>query len=233
MARLRAFIAAILGCAGATVPASAMDLSSSVNEPESHGVLGWYADLSTSPGRLTDLSDCGEAGTNCSAYGSLSRPDVLEAALGYSFKGGLRLEGEVAQRRDWLSLGEEQMPLEQDVARQLALMLNASYDFYNDTPLTPFIGAGLGAVRTPVDDPALLDEGFDFSNAESSWKLGVQGFAGLQYEVSDDLKLGIRFSQKVLGKSANSQGVDNGGTSSDSLKSRAVMFTLTYEFGGP
>jgi opacity protein-like surface antigen len=88
-------------------------------------------------------------------------------------------------------------------------------------------------VRTPVDDPALLDEGFDFSSAESSWKLGVQGFAGLQYEVSDDLKLGIRFSQKVLGKSANSQGVDNGGTSSDSLKSRAVMFTLTYEFGGP
>jgi opacity protein-like surface antigen len=232
MARLSAFIAAVFLCAGATVSASAMDLSSSTSLPESHEVLGWYADLSRSPGRLSEFSVCLESRADCSA-GGLSQPEVLEATLGYSFKGGLRLEGEVAQRRDWLSLGEEQLSLDRDVAQQLALMLNASYDFHTETPLTPFIGAGLGAVRTPLDDPALLGEGFDFSSAESSWKLGLQGFAGLQYEFSDDLTIGIRFSQKVLGKSGNSQSFDSGGGSSDSIKNRALMLTLTYEFGGP
>ncbi|HEY7764685.1 MAG TPA: outer membrane beta-barrel protein [Aestuariivirgaceae bacterium] len=233
MARLSASIATIFLCVGAAVPAGAMDLSSTTSLPESHEVLGWYAELSRSPGRLSELSVCLESRADCSALGALSQPDVIEATLGYSFKGGLRLEGEVAQRRDWLSLGEEQLSLDRDVAQQLALMLNASYDFHSESPLTPFIGAGLGAVRTPLEDPALLGEGFDFSNEESSWKLGLQGFAGLQYEFSDDLTVGIRFSQKVLGKSANSQNLDNGDGSSDSVKSRALMLTLTYEFGGP
>ena len=158
------------------------------------------------------------------------------ASLGYSFKGGLRLEGEMTQRyygrlgtddaRDALGLG-------QGPASELSLMLNGVYDFDTKTPLTPFIGAGLGGVRFDQQDPGLIGEGFDFQSERSSWNLGVQGFAGLEYEFSDDLRVGVRISQKMV-KTNSSSNFDGGAEpSSEGIKSRALMLTLTYEFGGP
>lgn len=239
MAGLRiAILAVSVGCGVAS--ASAMDLSSSTQIPESGDVLGWYGSLSAAPGRISDFSACFDpaaySDSDCSrASVSLDDSFVAGASLGYSFKSGLRLEGEMTQRsydglgasgvRDPLGLG-------QGPASELSVMLNGVYDFDTKSPLTPFVGAGLGGVRLDQQDPGLIGEGFEFQSQESNWNLGVQGFAGLEYEFSPDLKLGLRFSQKMV---KNNKSSFDGGTESsgESIKNRAVMLTLTYEFGGP
>ena len=238
MAFLRLAIVAVSALSG-VASASAMDLSSSAQIPESSEVLGWYGNLSTAPGRISDFSVCFDPGAgiedDCSRVSAPFNDGLMAgASLGYSFKSGLRLEGELTQRqhgrsddvRDPLGLG-------QGPASELSLMLNGVYDFATQSPLTPFVGAGLGGVRIDQRDPGLLGEGFDFQTEDSSWKLGVQGFAGLQYQFSPDLKLGIRYSHKVV-KTNNSSSLDSGAEpSSEGIKNRALMLTLTYDFGGP
>jgi opacity protein-like surface antigen len=223
------------------VSASAMDLSSSAQIPESSEVLGWYGSLSAAPGRITDFSVCFDASAyaegDCNRGGhNLDDGLLAGAALGYSFKSGFRLEGEMTQRRNRsLTPADARDPLGvgAGAANELSLMLNGIYDFDTHTPLTPFVGAGLGGVRFDEQDPALIGEGFDFNSEDSNWKLGVQGFAGLQYEFSPELKLGLRYSHKLV-KTNNSSSLDSGmDTGSDGIKSRALMLTLTYEFGGP
>ena len=82
----------------------------------------------------------------------------------------------------------------------------------------------------------MFESGFDFT-ADSAWKLGLEGFAGLQYEFSPELRLGLRYSHKLVSDVAKGDGfkssVDVQGSGDGSLRSRAVMLTLTYEFGGP
>jgi opacity protein-like surface antigen len=240
MASLRIAIFAIAAWSG-VVSAAAMDLSSSAEIPESSEVLGWYGSLSTAPGRIADFSVCLDpsayADGDCSK-GSPRLDDglVAGASLGYSFRGGFRLEGEMTQRHNDHSISadaRDPLGVGPAAANELSLMLNGVYDFDTRTPLTPFIGAGLGGVRIDQQDPALIGEGFDFNTEDSSWKLGVQGFAGLQYEFSPELKLGIRYSHKLV-KTNNTSNFDSGvDTGSDGIKNRALMLTLTYEFGGP
>jgi len=217
--------------------ASAMDLSSSTPIPESSEVLGWYGSLATAPGRGSDFSVCFDPGVY--ADGDCTRPNsfdnVAGASLGYSFKSGFRLEGEMTQR-SYARLGTDGVPdplgLGLGPASELSVMLNGVYDFDAKSPLTPFIGAGLGGVRIDQQDPGLIGEGFDFQSQDSRWNLGLQGFAGLEYEFSPDLRLGLRFSQKVV--KTNKSSFDGGTeTSGEGIKSRAIMLTLTYEFGGP
>src|SRR5262245_32623173 len=240
MAGLRIGILAIsVGC-GVT-SASAMDLSSTAQIPESSEVLGWYGSLSKTPGRVSDFSTCFDpaayADGDCSSVGSsFDENFVAGASLGYTFKGGLRIEGEMTQRhyggsgadgvRDPLGLGH-------GPASELSLMLNGVYDFDTKSRLTPFVGAGFGGVRIDQQDPGLMGEGFDFESQDSKWNLGLQGFAGLEYEFSDDLRLGLRFSQKMVktNKSNLESGTETG--SGEGIKNRALMLTLTYEFGGP
>jgi opacity protein-like surface antigen len=133
-----------------------MELSSSTQIPESSEVLGWYGSLSTAPGGVSDFSVCFDpaayAHSDCSrASVSLDESFVAGASLGYSFKGGLRLEGEMTQRsygglgtdgvRDPLGLG-------QGPASELSVMLNGVYDFDTKSPLTPFkTGRSSGSER--------------------------------------------------------------------------------------
>ena len=238
MAFLKTAIVAISALSG-VASASAMELSSSAQIPESSEVLGWYGSISSASGRISDFSACFDPGAGVEADCSRASAPfddglMAGASLGYSFKSGLRLEGEMTQRRhgrdddvrDPLGLG-------QGPASELSLMLNGVYDFDTHSALTPFIGAGLGGVRIDQRDAGLLGEGFDFQAQEPSWQLGVQGFAGLQYKFSPDLKLGLRYSHKVV-KNNNSSDLDSGPEpSGEGIKSRALMFTLTYEFGGP
>ncbi len=239
MAGLRiAILAVSVGCGVAS--ASAMELSSSTQIPESSDVLGWYGSLSTAPGRVSDFSVCFDplayADADCSrASFSPDESFVAGASLGYSFKGGLRLEGEMTQRSygGWGADGvRDPLGLGQGPASELSVMLNGVYDFDTKSPLTPFIGAGFGGVRFDEQDPGLIGEGFDFQSQDSKWNLGLQGFAGLEYEFSPELRLGLRFSQKMV--KSNKSNFDGGTeTGSEGIKNRALMLTLTYEFGGP
>jgi opacity protein-like surface antigen len=228
--------------------ASATDLSTAIPLPEASELLGWYGNFSNGRDWISDFSLCfdpaGDNGRDCSVDTKFGEKPVLdhglifEASLGYAFSSGFRLEGEFSHRRDALDdlLGADaQLTSDEAHADQLALLLNGAYDFDTHSPLTPFIGAGLGGVRVQYDDPALLGDDLDFSTEESAWKLGVQGFAGLQYEFTPDLRLGVRYTHKLVSNMGDSfdSAAAVGSPESNSLRSRVFMLTLTYEFGGP
>jgi len=247
MARFRPFIAATAWVALGVGTASATDLSTAIPLPEASQVLGWYGNLSNGRDWISDFSLCfdaaGDVSRDCSADTKFRGKSVFdnglifEASLGYAFRSGFRLEGEFSHRRDAvddLLAADAQLTSDQAHADQLALLLNGAYDFDTHSPLTPFIGAGLGGVRVQYDDPALLGDDLDFSTEESAWKLGVQGFAGLQYEFAPDLRLGIRYTHKLVSNMGDSfdSAAAVGSPESNSLRSRVFMLTLTYEFGG-
>jgi opacity protein-like surface antigen len=215
--------------------ASAMEMTSSVNLPEASEVLGWYGDLSTGKSWIGDFSVCLDGTENsCSSDYAVRDGLIYEASIGRGFRNGFRLQGEVSERRD--SLGElidhEKAAPNGAQLHQFSFMLSGIYDFRNQSALTPYVGAGLGGVRVDVDTRQ-LEEGFDFSE-QSAWKLGFQGFAGLQYQVTPALHIGVRYSHRVINKAGNfDSGIDMGHSESDSLRNRALMLTLTYEFGDP
>lgn len=65
-------------------------------------------------------------------------------ALGYQFSPNVRTELEFSYRNNDLDIGGG------DVSTS-ALMLNAFYDFKNDTRFTPYVGGGIGMARSSVD----------------------------------------------------------------------------------
>jgi opacity protein-like surface antigen len=223
-----------------------MELSSPAQLPEASQVLGWYGNLSTGQDWTRDFSVCLDPSsygdTRCSAdsVDALSAHDnglIFDASVGYIFRGGFRLEGEMNRRRDALADLRSDLSDEQGQVQQLSLMLNGMYDFDTQSPLTPFIGAGVGGVRVNSEQPGLPDSEFDFSADDSVRKLGVQGFAGLQYQFSPSLTLGVRYTQKIVGKLSGETSFDSqgglGSVDEGDLRSRALMLTLTYEFGAP
>jgi opacity protein-like surface antigen len=243
MVPIRAWIAAGAGIFLSAAPAAAMELSAAAPLPEASQVLGWYGNFSAGSDLWSDLSICLDpapyaAGDCSSSVTSFDTELIYEASVGYAFRGGFRLEGEFRERRgDLESADRDRLGLDQDDARQFEVMLNGIYDFDTQTPLTPFVGAGLGGVRVQYDDPALLGDALDFSPEESAWKLGLEGFAGLQYEFTPDLRLGLRYSHKVInnlrGDSSFDSSVDTAGLEGSNWRNKTLMLTLTYEFGEP
>lgn len=218
--------------------AFAMDASTSTELPETGQVLGWYGSFLNGRDSLSDFSVCLDSSAGCfrgstTANQAVDGGLVFEASIGYAFQNGFRLSGEVAERSDLLAQLTENDRYEQ--TRQFGVMLSGAYDLQTDSPLTPFIGAGVGGVRVQHGDAELFESGFDFT-ADSGWKLGLEGFAGLQYEFSPELRLGLRYSHKVVSDVAKGDGfkssVDVQGSGDGSLRNRALMLTLTFEFGG-
>jgi opacity protein-like surface antigen len=216
LARFRLFIAAAAWAVLRVGTASATDVSTAIPLPEASEVLGWYGNFYSGKPVFKDGL-------------------IFESSLGYAFPGGFRLEGEFSRRRDAIDdLLAADAGLTSDPGHS-ALMVNGAYDFNTRSPLTPFIGAGLGGVRVPYDDPALLSDGLNFATEESAWKLGVQGFAGVEYEFTPDLRLGVRYTHKLVSNMGDSfdSAAAIGAAEADSLRSRVLVLTLTFEFGGP
>jgi OmpA-OmpF porin, OOP family len=241
MVPFKVWIAAGGGIFLSVAPSTAMELSAAAPLPEASQVLGWYGNFSAGPDRWSDLSICldpapydtGDCSSTATPFGAEL---IYEASVGYAFRGGFRLEGEFKEHRGELAgAARDRLGLDQDDARQFEVMLNGIYDFDTQTPLTPFIGVGLGGVRVQYDDPALLGDALDFSAEQSAWKLGMEGFAGLQYEFTPDLRLGLRYSHKVINPRSDSGFDSSVDTAAEvnNWRNRGLMLTLTYEFGGP
>jgi opacity protein-like surface antigen len=242
MARLGSVLIAVAWFVTEAGSASAMEMTSTANLPEASTanlpdaseVLGWYGDFSTGRSWISDFSVClDETENSCSSDMAFNDGLVYEASIGRALRNGFRLQGELSERRDplgELADGQDQAALNSARLHQFSFMLSGIYDFRNQSALTPYVGAGLGGVRVDVETRQ-LEEGFDFSE-QSAWKLGFQGFAGLQYEVTPDLHVGLRYSHKVINKAGNfDSSIDMG--ENENFSNRALTFSLTYEFGGP
>jgi opacity protein-like surface antigen len=76
---------------------------------------------------------------------------------------------------------------------QVPFLVNAMFQFKNNTGLTPFIGAGAGGSATGINlDDA--DAGtFDVDGSAADVVFAWQVFAGLKYELNENLSVGLMY----------------------------------------
>jgi opacity protein-like surface antigen len=109
---------------------------------------------------------------------------VVGGAGGYKFDFGLRLEGEIAYRRNGFD-DFSGTPTGGDLGAT-SLMANIWYEFDTGTALHPFIGGGLGAAIIDVDDFTFGSVGL---RSDSQTAFAYQVGAGLAYDLSDNVTL--------------------------------------------
>jgi opacity protein-like surface antigen len=245
MAALRQGLAVLSILSAADVASAAENLAPTIL-PDGAMTQGWYANFSDTSPLSKDVSGCWDSLTMtqeaCGVVSELlalerfDRRASFEASLGYRFSSGFQIAGELRDwRRDFsepaLSRLEE-YELQNRNAAEPALMLSGTYSFDTRSGLRPFVGGGIGGVHVQ-NDQAIADA-VAFSESQPAWKLGVEGFAGLQYELGPDMKIGLRYSQKLISNwdSGSGDAADIGQSEPQGLRNKALMLTFTYAFGG-
>jgi opacity protein-like surface antigen len=246
MVSLRAGFA-VLWVISAVDIASAAELLPTTVLPDGSMTHGWYGNFSDTSPPSDDAGDCWDSLTMASgtcgvvsellALEQFDQKAGFEASLGYTFTNGFQIAGEI---RNWRrSFGDraltelEDFELQNRNVPEPALMLSGAYSFDTGSGLKPFVGAGLGGVHVQ-NDVAIADDAA-FTESQSAWKLGVEGFAGLQYDLGPDMRVGLRYSQKLVSNwnSGSGDAADLSQSETQGFRNRALMLTFTYEFGGP
>jgi OmpA-OmpF porin, OOP family len=165
---------------------------------------------------------------------------TLNGAVGYAFGFGPRLELEVSYRRN---KAKDEHPngfcggadVDDDFSRisQLGVMANGAYDIFLGSPIVPYVGAGVGAVRTKWRHSSECI----FVEDHKQWRFAVQGFAGADFMVTPAVRIGARYT---FLHTSDLTGVDTffccGPNFSDGdldPNNHAITVQLAYNFGTP
>lgn len=114
----------------------------------------------------------------------------LGFVLGYDY-GDFRTEAEIAyQKNNYKEMTAAiTLPLSGDVS-SLAFLINGYYDFHNNSPITPFVGGGIGYAKVTVSDLAsgatVLTAGDN--DSALAYHVGVGASYGISETVAIDLK---------------------------------------------
>jgi len=116
----------------------------------------------------------------------------LGGTAGYAFARA-RVEGELTYRRnnaDSITSAGIKLPAEGNVT-SLTMMANGFYDILTDTPLTPYVGGGLGLVHISFNDVKAPGAGITGNGNH----LATQFALGVAYKVNNAIGLdfGYRF----------------------------------------
>ncbi len=140
---------------------------------------------------LPQNSSVDEVGTANSAKYNLDPGFAANVAAGYAFGNGFRTELEVAYADV-----DPSMDPGADV-ETLSAMINAIYELPTGGRLQPYIGAGLGVVRTDYDGTEPLT-GIIVDDADT--KFGVQGIAGVSFQATEQMDLFLDYRYMRTGK---------------------------------
>ena len=163
-----------------------------------------------------------EVGTANSGKYDLDPGFATNAAAGYAFGNGIRTELEVGYN-DVDPSGDPGADVD-----TVSAMINAIYEFPTSGRLRPYIGAGIGVVRTDYDSAQPIS-GIIVDDADT--KFGAQGIAGITFQASDtiDLFLDYRFMRTgkldLVAETFENVKVTN--------KNHIVMAGLRYYMGAP
>ncbi|MCF4164243.1 OmpA family protein [Zavarzinia compransoris] len=139
------------------------------------------------------------------------------AAVGYDF-GRARIEFEGAYRDneyDTITLGGVTGSLSDNNLKAISGMINALYDFENESVITPYLGFGMGAAN--LDD--------DVSD-ESDTVLAYQGIAGTKISVTENLSAVVDY------RYFRTLETDLGGAKFE-YEQHTITAGLSYNFGTP
>jgi len=155
------------------------------------------------------------------------------AAVGYKWFFGLRTEAEYSGRVSWVRTFNQTAPWA-GTAWDNSVMFNGLYDFENETPITPFIGGGLGLnqiqwgnnFRVPTQNPPTI---YDTESIRPGW----QGIVGVSWAVTPQIALGVDGRIKGSFGHFNFNGsVPPRAITQFSYETRSLFFTVRYSFGG-
>ena len=158
------------------------------------------------------------------------------ARLGYRL-GTLRLEEEFRYQHSGVGSITDGVPPSTAPASgyrdAYAFMTNAIYDFDIGGPLTPHIGAGIGAVRIHDSWSVPLGRCDD----ETVWEFGYQAIAGVRYSITRSLALDVDYRYLATtdptfvfsGSGAATAGI-TGQTFDSTFATHSVMASLTESF---
>lgn len=155
------------------------------------------------------------------------------AGAGYKWFFGLRTEVEYSGRVSWVRSFNQTNPWA-GTAWDNSLMINNLYDFEFDSPLTPFIGGGIGLnqiqwgnnFRVPSQaTPTIYDS--------ESIRPGWQGIAGVSLAVTPQITLAVDGRIKGSFGHLNFPGSVAGRSITDfNYETRSVFLSVRYAFGG-
>ena len=184
---------------------------------------GFYIGAGIGPNWTRDSSITG-TGINVDADFGTGWAGTLTA--GHAYGNGIRSEIELGRRGNDLDSLSGATGGTGDVTAWSG-MLNVLYDFRTGTPLTPYVGAGIGAARVSLDARPIGASRID----DSDTAFAYQGIAGVGYRLNDATQafLDYRyFAASGLGFSTAA------GTAVDAdYKNHTLMVGLRYSFGAP
>jgi OmpA-OmpF porin, OOP family len=164
---------------------------------------------------------------------------TVNGAVGYAFGWGLRVEVEGSYRRNTPSgemeggfCGGASIDDNFSKVNQLGIMANAAFDINFGSPIVPYIGGGVGGVRTRI---YLASECATFIPDDKQWGFAYQGFAGLDYMLTPAFRIGARYTYMHTEDLKNLEDFGCMAVCQDTLDptNHSVTVQLAYNFGSP
>ena len=163
----------------------------------------WYFGLGLGLGTLNDSAAVPTNPAFATSVGSYDLGFGVSGAIGYRVFSGVRMEFEATERSNTTNKQTNAVADSGNAGkfpdiRSTALMVNSYLDLHNDSPYTPYIGAGIGEVL--IKYPLYY---FDIATNEKTksfqgWTTGEQFMLGITYEFKAsetpfDVSLGYRY----------------------------------------
>lgn len=112
------------------------------------------------------------------------------------------------------------------------IMANVLYDFVNKTPLTPYVGAGIGAAAIQYDNVNTIGTGADYRIEDTTWAPAAQGIVGVTYKVRPNI--GVFADYRYLTAFSNPRVKTSAGVKTDlDYDTHTVLAGLRLSFGAP
>ncbi len=215
------------GLVGAALLCSVSSLAFAQKAPEGFylgigGGVTWLSDsdFSTAPLGLNGTLD------HDTGYGIIGQ-------IGYAFGNGFRVELEPGYRRtstDTLHGGNLGGSFSTDGhVEALSGMVNVLYEYPTGTPISPYIGAGIGVAHLKLDTKAAsVSTVIDDSDTQFAY----QGIVGASWELMPNWRLALDYRYFATTDPSFSGRVGSTPVSVDSeYRSHNVFLTLRYTFG--
>lgn len=153
------------------------------------------------------------AGSGVDEYSQFSLGGALAAGIDFWQQQmiPLRLELEVALRSNsehsWTDNGRYTSYVK-GTWNNSTLFANAFWDFHNDSPLTPYIGAGIGMAFNYTGYEVTLKNGDQYSMDDRFTNLAWNAGAGFSYDINEFMALDASYRFVSLGYNEISKTVD-------------------------
>ena len=187
---------------------------------------GFYLGLQ---GGISDMEDTETEGVT----GEMDSGYAIAGVVGYDF-GYFRLEGEVAYREndiDEINIFGNDTVSSGDVT-STAFMLNGYVDIENPSPVTPYLGAGIGYNYAEQEGKAVYGGSTTVKYDDSDTVFAYQLTAGIAWDVNDAFTLDLCYKY-LYSDDIEVSGTSNWGytqTGEIDYESQSVMIGLRWYF---